>query len=105
MYQRLLRLRRKLQRLADRLLMPKPIPRAPVYIRLDGDTDIDSETVPDWDGGYLGRLAFAGFVLEGNPEELARFARELQIASEVAAAARVIDTGRSGTLSSSGGEG
>jgi hypothetical protein len=70
-----------------------------------GDTTLDAETVLVWDGNYLGRLAFDGLVLEGDADALARLARELYIASEVAAAARVIDAGRSGTLSpSSGGE-
>ncbi|MDX3165958.1 hypothetical protein PV516_19410 [Streptomyces scabiei] len=105
MKKRLLRLRHWLQRLADRLLMPKPSQPAPVYVRLTDDTGIDAETVLDWTGRYLGRLAFGGVVLEGDATELARLAQELRIASEVAAAARVIDTGRSGTLSPSGGEG
>ncbi|MCF1592434.1 MULTISPECIES: hypothetical protein [Streptomyces] len=106
MYTRLLRrLQHQLQRLADRLLMPKPSQPAPVYVRLHDDTAIDAETVPDWDGNYLGRLTFGGVVLEGDATELARLAQELHIASEVAAAAKVIDAGRSGTLSPSGGEG
>ncbi|MEV1040401.1 hypothetical protein AB0J01_27680 [Streptomyces sp. NPDC050204] len=99
-----LRLRARLQGLADRVHLPTPGPVGPVYIHLTADTRLDADTRLEWDGSYVGRLCFGGIVLEGSAEELARFACEAGIAAEVAVAAQILDAGRFGTLSPSGGE-
>ncbi|MFF2571143.1 hypothetical protein [Streptomyces sp. NPDC058084] len=99
-----LRLRTRLRRLLDDLLRPKPSQVGPVHIHLTPGTVFDADTRLDWDGTYVGRLVFDGVVVEGSAEELARFAREAEIAAAVAAAAQVLDAGRPGTLSPSGGE-
>ncbi|MER0443117.1 hypothetical protein ABR738_00750 [Streptomyces sp. Edi4] len=101
MYQRL---RAFLQRLTDDVLAAKPSLPRPVHVLLAHDTNLDSYTRLEWDGTYIGRLHVGGVVLEGTAEELARFAREAEIAAAMAAAAQYLDADRPGTLSPSGGE-
>ncbi|MCZ0983881.1 hypothetical protein O1L60_44770 [Streptomyces diastatochromogenes] len=101
MYQRL---RARLQRLADDVLGAKPSLTDPVHVHLAPDTRLDSDTRLEWDGTYIGRLHVGGIVLEGTADELARFAREAEIAAAMAGAAQFLDAGRPGTLSPSGGE-
>lgn len=98
------RLRARLQRLADAVLGATPSLSDPVHVLLAHDTPVDSDTRLEWDGTYIGRLSVGGIVLEGTADELARFAREAQIAAEMAAAAQYLDADRPGTLSPSGGE-
>ncbi|MFF9204335.1 hypothetical protein ACF1AE_21450 [Streptomyces sp. NPDC014986] len=95
---------RTVQALADRLLTPKPSLPDPVRVLLTKDTAYDAESVMDWDGTYYGRLHFEGILLEGNPEQLTRFARELLITSQVVEAADRIDTGRPGAIGTGGVE-
>ncbi|MFG3157152.1 hypothetical protein ACGF7W_34535 [Streptomyces sp. NPDC048219] len=95
---------RTVQALADGLLKPKPSRPVPVRILLTEDTAYDAESVMDWDGTYYGRLHFEGIILEGSPEQLIRFARELSITSQVVEAADRIDTGRPGAIGTGGAE-
>ncbi|MFB7649379.1 hypothetical protein ACFC0S_16025 [Streptomyces sp. NPDC056084] len=101
MYQRL---RAFLQGLIADVLGARPSLADPVHVLLTHDTDLDSDTRLEWDGTYIGRLHIGGVVLEGTADELARFAREAEIAAAMAAAAQYLDADRPGTLSPSGGE-
>ncbi|MER5302196.1 hypothetical protein ABT039_22435 [Streptomyces lasiicapitis] len=98
------RLRTRQQRRADRLLGPKPRLPDPLHLHLTADTIIDTQAVLDWDGTYAGQLRLEGLILQGPASELARLARELQIAAGIAAAGPLLDTGRLAALSPSGGE-
>lgn len=83
---------------------PRPAAPGPVTLRLTGTTSVDADTVPGWDGRYLGRLTLPAAILEGDADALERLSRELQIAAEVARAAEAIDASRPGILTASGGE-
>ncbi|MFJ2752751.1 hypothetical protein [Streptomyces sp. NPDC087297] len=98
-------MRQYLRAAANRLRRAQPTPPGPVILRLTGTTAVESDTVPDWDGRYLGRVHLPGLTLEGHAAALDRLARELKIAAEVARAAETIDASRPGTLTPSGGEG
>lgn len=93
-----IRPRTRLQRLAERLLPEPNHPASPAPIRLTSDTDIGADTRLDWDGTYIGLLRIGGVTLEGTAEGLARLAHEAGIASEVAAAAQLLDASRPGAL-------